>query len=541
MRNDEPLTRLLTILRERRIPLTRDDVQWAFDSVKTQNDAVSWVDEYLQSETLLSKEELALYEALCAQDEGARGRVEAPEIQPLRDDGIQAAIEALQASTTAIDQQTKTLEVQMDALLELRTQNAEPSNAVRRKLDERRKKNTSEKSQLDFDIEGLSDAINDRVLSSLKQTKSAASGLTSVVNDRFTSDDRMLSAISKLSSRIEPPVEEQFDVQTIDKWCTSLVSFRAASIRARVERIFQETLENGGHSEEARQSGEEALTEKDALREELETLHSEITSVAEMGVEQELRRPILQTLEQGQGQQKRLQIRWLDYVSSMLFLALHFSPFLIHIIQILASLEYMTNRLHHLTTHAADLRAYTAALSEISGVFSTTLPPQTAPRSSPYKKVAAARARAKSNAATPIQLSAATQQLLRQLDITLPPAAETQPLQALAQAAMDRQGRLLAHIDSSQHTAVQSVNEAVTNGAVEVQEMLAALFANSEYGTVEVTKSEAEEGLKAVEKGITEVSSIMPELQEKMDVAGADSKSKRREKAFVGRWGDPNE
>ncbi|KAL0257175.1 hypothetical protein SLS55_007985 [Diplodia seriata] len=509
MRNDEPLTRLLTILRERRIPLTRDDVQWAFDSVKTQNDAVSWVDEYLQSETLLSKEELAL------------GRVEAPEIQPLRDDGIQAAIEALEASTTAIDQQTKTLEVQMDALLELRTQNAEPSNAVRRKLDERRKKNTSEKSQLDFDIEGLSDAINDRVLSSLKQTKSAASGLTSVVNDRFTSDDRMLSAISKLSSRIEPPVEEQFDVQTIDKWCTSLVSFRAASIRARVERIFQETLENGGHSEEARQSGEEALTEKDALREELETLHSEITSVAEMGVEQELRRPILQTLEQGQGQQKRLQIRWLDYI--------------------LASLEYMTNRLHHLTTHAADLRAYTAALSEISGVFSTTLPPQTAPRSSPYKKVAAARARAKSNAATPIQLSAATQQLLRQLDITLPPAAETQPLQALAQAAMDRQGRLLAHIDSSQHTAVQSVNEAVTNGAVEVQEMLAALFANSEYGTVEVTKSEAEEGLKAVEKGITEVSSIMPELQEKMDVAGTDSKSKRREKAFVGRWGDPNE
>lgn len=78
--------------------------------------------------------------------------MDAPEIQPFQDEEIRAAIEALEASTTAIDQQTKTLEVQMDALLELRTQNAEPSNATRRKLDDRRKKNASEKGQLDFDV-----------------------------------------------------------------------------------------------------------------------------------------------------------------------------------------------------------------------------------------------------------------------------------------------------------------------------------------------------------------------------------------------------
>lgn len=60
MRDDESLNRLLAVLRERRIPLTRDDVQWAFESVKTQHDAASWVEEYLQSDTLLSKEELDL-------------------------------------------------------------------------------------------------------------------------------------------------------------------------------------------------------------------------------------------------------------------------------------------------------------------------------------------------------------------------------------------------------------------------------------------------------------------------------------------------
>lgn len=91
---------------------------------------------------------------MCAQDEAVKDRVDAPEIQPFQDEEIRAAIEALEASTTAIDQQTKTLEVQMDALLELRTQNAEPSNAIRRKLDDRRRKNASEKGQLDFDVSG---------------------------------------------------------------------------------------------------------------------------------------------------------------------------------------------------------------------------------------------------------------------------------------------------------------------------------------------------------------------------------------------------
>ena len=58
---DSPaLSTLLAALRDRRIPLTRDDVQWAFDSVKTHDEAVAWVQEYLQPNTLLTSEELQL-------------------------------------------------------------------------------------------------------------------------------------------------------------------------------------------------------------------------------------------------------------------------------------------------------------------------------------------------------------------------------------------------------------------------------------------------------------------------------------------------
>lgn len=201
--------------------------------------------------------------------------------------------------------------------------------------------------------------------------------------------------------------------------------------------------------------------------------------------------------------------------------------------QILASLEYITNRLYHFTAHATDLRALTAALAEISTLFTAALPPSTAPRPSPYKQAAAARARAKSSAAASVALSAASQQLLRKVDVSL---TATAPHQALANASADRQARLLAHIESNQLAAINAVEEAVGGGAVEVQEMLATLFANSAFGSVGVTRREVEEGLRSVENGIGEVSKVMPEVKDRMEVAGVDGKGKRRERMFVGKW-----
>ena len=53
--------RLLDVLRQRDIPIGRDDVGWAFESAKTRDDIVRWVEEHLNNSTLLSKDELKLY------------------------------------------------------------------------------------------------------------------------------------------------------------------------------------------------------------------------------------------------------------------------------------------------------------------------------------------------------------------------------------------------------------------------------------------------------------------------------------------------
>jgi hypothetical protein len=54
---DASLKRLVHVLRERQISISRDDVEWAFQSPATKDQVCRWVDEELQHTTLLTYEE----------------------------------------------------------------------------------------------------------------------------------------------------------------------------------------------------------------------------------------------------------------------------------------------------------------------------------------------------------------------------------------------------------------------------------------------------------------------------------------------------
>ena len=54
------MDRLLTVLRERDTGLDVEDVKWAFDSSKTRDEITLWVDEYLNTSTLLSQNEFEM-------------------------------------------------------------------------------------------------------------------------------------------------------------------------------------------------------------------------------------------------------------------------------------------------------------------------------------------------------------------------------------------------------------------------------------------------------------------------------------------------
>ncbi|KAK7518378.1 uncharacterized protein IWZ02DRAFT_317461 [Phyllosticta citriasiana] len=513
MADSETLNHLLSVLRERRIPLTRDDVQWAFESVKTRDDAVAWVDQYLQQNTLLSKEELDLYEKLCEKDPSLRNKNDVKNVQPILDDDLRAAIAALESSTANIQHQTRTLEAQMDALRELQRQEAEPGMELRRRVEERKQKYAAEKAQVDFAIEGLTDAITERVTSFSKQSKASALSVSSLASERLVSDDCKFGALSELSKKLDGATNGSSEKKEVEQLSNTLVSFRCASIRTRVDRIFQERLRSASRKNFPDRPVEEAQAEKEALKEELETLHAEIQSVAEMSVEHEFRGPISATIEQSQTQQQRLQQRWLDYI--------------------LSTVEYMTHRLSHLCTHATDLRAFHATLTEISDLYVATArsaasPPPRPASSSPSKS------RGKDTATRVVELSKATQELLRHLDMTIPTKSQKSPAQArqsLAESTLERQNRLLLHQSATQAAVVKSIGEAVGNGNLEVQELLGALLANSEFKDLSLGNRVVERGIEGLEVGIGDMSSFMPGLGERMDLAGS-----KEGRAFVERW-----
>jgi hypothetical protein len=60
MASSPELEHLLRVLDGRGLGLGHDDVAWAFDSPNTNGAITSWVQEYLSSATILSREEVTL-------------------------------------------------------------------------------------------------------------------------------------------------------------------------------------------------------------------------------------------------------------------------------------------------------------------------------------------------------------------------------------------------------------------------------------------------------------------------------------------------
>ncbi|KAK3068409.1 hypothetical protein LTS18_000676, partial [Coniosporium uncinatum] len=304
------MEQLLTVLRDREIPLDRDDVQWAFKSSKARDEATAWTQEYLQTASLLSKNEL---DSQLKVNRGMTNRLpEGSLTAPVYDDELLDAISALESSTATIEKQTETLDAQRDALLALVAQSDEISPQAERANTTRNRRRAQEASHLNFDVEELSASVKDQLLMSQKQTTNALQSLTAYATDRLALDNRKLEAMSDLSSKIDPISDHRTDQKVIEQWCQALIAFRALEMKTRVETIYHTKLaesQNGAvHDGDA-----EPHAEKEALEAELQSLRDEIASVAEMVVDHDLRLPILTSVQNSERSREQSRQAWLAY------------------------------------------------------------------------------------------------------------------------------------------------------------------------------------------------------------------------------------
>lgn len=233
--------------------------------------------------------------------------------RPILDHEIAAAIESLQSSTTAIEEQCRVLEAQRDALLRLKALD-KPNLDVEHARNERRRKEGQEKVRLDVAIDDVSIAITEQLTDAQREIDSEKSALKSYVAERLSSDDQVLSRLPNIVSTIVTEAEVSEDEKSMEQWCKAIISFRTAEIKARVDTVYLNSLSDKTDGHLPSGSAAELQQCKDALQAELEELHAEVASIAEMVVEHELRKPIIDVKERKEKERMLARTSWLNYV-----------------------------------------------------------------------------------------------------------------------------------------------------------------------------------------------------------------------------------
>lgn len=235
--------------------------------------------------------------------------------RPILDHEIAAAIESLQTSTTAIEEQCRVLEVQRDALMRLKALD-KPNLNVEHARNERRRKEGQEKIRLDVAVDDVSTAITESLTDARRDIDSERSALKSYVAERLASDDQILSRLPNIVSTIVTEVEVSEDEKSVEQWCKAIISFRTAEVKARVDTIYLNSLSEKTDGRLPSDSDAELQERKEALQAEMEELHAEVASIAEMVVEHELRKPMVNIKERNEKERSLAQTAWLNYVSS---------------------------------------------------------------------------------------------------------------------------------------------------------------------------------------------------------------------------------
>ncbi|KAF2489070.1 hypothetical protein BU16DRAFT_472447 [Lophium mytilinum] len=472
---------LLTVLEERDLAVSLDDVLLAFESDGTRNEAASWVHEYLDQNTLLSQDELDLYRQLSSNGRLQKLDTENSKMFPHRDEDLAAAVASLQTSTAAIEDHIKVLESQKNALHDLQALN-KPNLTVEHMRNDRRRHEHQEKARLEIAIEELSSSISSHLSTATHDTKAEHASLISYTTERLASDDRMLTALPKIASNIAAKAPATSDAKAIDHWCEAIVSFRAAEVKARIDETYLLNATNCPESELPDETEEELQAEKEGLQEELETLYTEIAPLAEMVVEHDLRKPIVSTRELAEEQRRQAQKAWLAYV--------------------LSTLQFMSTRLETISSHALDLSGFLEAIESINVVFSQIAPPTVEAHAKSLKRQSVALKSllsppVKLRSGEPLQLSPVLRDILRHANITTNRSETVEDIiGAVETADAERIEKLNRNYFTAGLSMSRHLGEVLEKADSEAQALRDAVYENTQYKSVSFTNQALDERLK---------------------------------------------
>ncbi|CAO2652854.1 Nn.00g022650.m01.CDS01 [Neocucurbitaria sp. VM-36] len=516
MAEEQAAHHLLNVLEERGLNVDLDKILLGFENEETKQQAAAWVEEYLHEDTLLTKEELELYQTLKKKGLLHQYESEGEPVRPILDQEIASAIESLQSSTAAIEQQCKVLEVQKAALMRLKALD-KPNMTVEHTRNERRRKEGQEKARLDVAVDDVSTSVIEQLAEAQREIDTEKSTLKSYLAERLSSDDQILSRLPGIVSQIMTEPQASEDEKSVEQWCKAIIAFRTAEIKARVDTVYLNTLSGHSVEDSEKASNEEMMGRKAALQAEMEELHSEIASVAEMVVEHDIRKPMTEMKDRKDRENTQARGAWLSYV--------------------LSTLEYMGKRLDTITNSANDFDEIQQALAHINSAAVKRVPDTHAAAPTLTRK----RTTSGPSAFTPMvklkptktfNLPAALQDALRHAGISFNQDNIEALQDSLIQAQLERDNKLQDHYESNSNSMHDRLAERSSKADGDLRVILNALYKHTPFQQISLTKPKIDEQLKAMER----------ELEEKdrdlLDAEGNElSLSDPKVQAFIARYG----
>ncbi|KAL2842946.1 hypothetical protein BJY01DRAFT_216129 [Aspergillus pseudoustus] len=305
---------VVSVLKDRNITPRRDEIATAFQDERDSVKHTQWVHERLTPHTLLSQEELTLYSKLENSGflDGILSHNDIDSTRPLLDEDLQQAIDALKTSTAEIERQTVILTAQHEMLSWQRERDDDRGARQLREVERLRQKHDAGRQNTAAASSELAHELEVSLKNESEKSTMDGKKILSVVTTRLKEDDRLLSDLETLATRVKSSEDDATIMTRTSELSAILAQYVAEEIYCRLDRLYLEKASGSNAISDALVNAEpEAIIR---LKGELDSLYPEIDILAEMSTTQQFFEPILRELQNHHGELRIASHEKLDLI-----------------------------------------------------------------------------------------------------------------------------------------------------------------------------------------------------------------------------------
>ncbi|PFH58766.1 hypothetical protein XA68_13228 [Ophiocordyceps unilateralis] len=460
---DRAETLVLRAARNHGLQVRRDELQLALDRA----DFVQWANKHLGPENLLTTDELAIYSALdrSGQVDQLASQHELAHVQAVSDEHLRAAVEELQRATEKTVSHAKNLRLQQDALSRLVTEQSDGVAAREQLCQARQPEAEAQRRRLAADVDELSTDLRFRLVDIEQQCRE--------------------SSPRKLCCELDKPIpDEELLVDRLRKTCARLVETTVDTARTKLDRVYLDTLVATRRSEPV------ADDDVAAVREEVESLYSEMLPVAQMSIDRQHVQPAFDSIAAKSGRSLSRTTEALEYMDGCLD-------------TLLKRMDCLRTRIEAVQSHqnaAAEMSSIAEAEMAIAvSPISQPSRPTTLPASPPRRPSPIRRRSSTARDEAPLDI------LLQNLSLSAPRNSTVNGKQQsnfLSRAVTERSQKAAEVARGAQESFETSVVAQLRDAKLAIQLLEDSLLADSPFAEVNLSDPELETSILVLDQEI---------------------------------------